>query len=135
MLADTTNMCVCVCVCVCVCLYLSTVKASSVYNDVMDILGGADQRYCVEGIILDTSGKFLHLSFWIYHISTPKSKFRPIHKTDRKRYDICVHEKMIYIDIEYNSARQPKPTSKEKILKIRRLLESTFFHFHLNSWH
>ena len=42
----------------------------------------------------------------------------------RKRYDICLREKMIYvdnIDIRYKSARA-KPTNDEKILKIRRLL-------------
>ena len=44
----------CVCVCVCVCVFISTVKASSVCSDILDILGGTDQRSCVEGIILDT---------------------------------------------------------------------------------
>ena len=53
---------------VCVCLYPSTAKASSVCNDTSVRLGhkvleGRDQRSCVEGIILDTSAKSLHLSF------------------------------------------------------------------------
>ena len=52
------GVCVCVCVCVCaracvrVCLYLSTLKAPSVWNDVLDILEGTDQQSYVEGIIL-----------------------------------------------------------------------------------
>ena len=55
------SSCVCVCVCVCVCSYPSTVKASSVCNDVLDIMEGTDQCSCTEGIILDTSAKSLHL--------------------------------------------------------------------------
>ena len=52
----------CVCECL-VCLYPSTVKASPVCNDVLDILECMDQRSCVVGIILDPSAKFFHLSF------------------------------------------------------------------------
>lgn len=75
-------------VCVCVCLYPSSVKASFVCNDVLVINKGTDQWSCVEGIILDASAKSLHLSFWICHISSPKTKFRPIHnrKENDKRY-------------------------------------------------
>ena len=58
-------VCVCararVCVCVCVCLYSFTVKASSVCNDIRDILEGTEQR--VVSIILGTSAKFFHLRF------------------------------------------------------------------------
>ena len=57
--------CVCVrvraCMCVCVCLYSFTIKASSVYNNVWDIIEGMDQRPCVVNIILGASAKFLHL--------------------------------------------------------------------------
>ena len=56
------NVYVCVCECL-VCLYLSTVKASPVCNDVLDILECMDQRSCVVGIILDLSAKFFHLNF------------------------------------------------------------------------
>ena len=57
-------MCVCVCVCVCACVFLHFhCKSFFVCNDVSDILEGTDQRSCVEGIILDTSAKSLHLSF------------------------------------------------------------------------
>ena len=58
-------MCVCVCVCVCVylcvfvCVYSFIVKTSSVYNDVLDILEGTDQRSCVASIMLGASVKFL----------------------------------------------------------------------------
>ena len=45
---------VCVCVCVCVFVYtLFTVKVSSIWNDVLDILESTDQRSYVEGIIVD----------------------------------------------------------------------------------
>ena len=52
-------LCVCVCVCVhahmharvCVCLYPSTVKVSSICNNILDILQGTDQQPCVEGIL------------------------------------------------------------------------------------
>ena len=53
----------CVCVCVCVYLYSFTVIASSVCNDVSDILEGTDQRSCVVSIFLGASVKFLHLRF------------------------------------------------------------------------
>ena len=52
-----------VCVCVCGCLYSFTVKASSVCNDVSDILEGTDQRSCVVSIFLGASVTFLHLRF------------------------------------------------------------------------
>ena len=43
-------------------------------------------------------------------------------------------EKMIYIDIGNKSARS-KPRSYEKILKIRRLLQSKFFNIEPSPWH
>ena len=69
---------------VCVCLYPSTVETSSVCNDALEILECADQLFCVVGIILDTSSKFLHLSFWIYHIPPPKTKLQQVNKLKRK---------------------------------------------------
>ena len=45
----------------CVYLYSFTVKTSSVFNDVLDILEGMDQRSFVVSIILGASAKFLHL--------------------------------------------------------------------------
>ena len=77
------------------CFYPSTVKDSSVCNDVLDIFEGTDQRSCVEGIIRDTSANSLHLSFSIY-ISPPKTKFRPIYNS---RKDIYTPAKRWYIDI------------------------------------
>ena len=66
-------------VCVCVCLYPSSGKASFVCNDVLDINKDTDQWSCVEGIILDTSTKYFHLSFRIYHISLPNTTFWSTH--------------------------------------------------------
>ena len=59
--------------------YPSTVKASSICNDVLRVLGGKDQRFCVEGIILETTAKYLDHNLRIYHVPHPKTKFRPIH--------------------------------------------------------
>ena len=51
--------CVCVCVvCVCVCLYCSTVEASSVYNDALDM-----SECTVNDLVLRTFCKFFHLNF------------------------------------------------------------------------
>ena len=73
-------------------------------------------------VLLGVSAKFLHLHFWIYHVSTPKTKTPTDHLLERKRYDIMLAiEKMIYIDIGYKSALHI-PASDENILKIRRLL-------------
>ena len=87
------SVCVCVCAraCVCVCLYSSTVKASSVYNDVWDILEGTDQRSCVVSIIPGASAKYLHLRCQKCHISPPKL-------TNWRENDMvyCAGEKMIY---------------------------------------
>ena len=55
--------CDCDCVCMCVCLYPSTVEASSVCNDVLEILECLDQRSCFVGMLLDVFAEFLHLSF------------------------------------------------------------------------
>ena len=45
----------------CVYLYSFIVKTSSVFNDVLDILEGMDQRSFFVSIILGASAKFLHL--------------------------------------------------------------------------
>ena len=66
-------MCVCVCVCVracvcvwcvCVCLYCSTVEASSVYNDALDMSECTDKRSCVADILQVLSSQFLNLSYF-----------------------------------------------------------------------
>ena len=70
---------------------------------VLDILEGTDQRSCVEGIILYyciahyTSAK----SFQYF---TSKEKIPTHPQPERKQYDICTREKMIYIDIGGKSA-------------------------------
>ena len=48
---------------VCVYLYSFTVKASSVCNDVWDIIDGTDQRSCVVSISLGAPAKFVYLLF------------------------------------------------------------------------
>ena len=56
-LIHSCSVCVCVCVCVCTrthartCVYSSTVKVSSICNNILDILQGTDQQPCVEGIM------------------------------------------------------------------------------------
>ena len=87
---------------VCVCLYSFTVKASSVCNDVWDILDGTDQRSSVVIIILGASVKFLHVRFLKCHISPPKTKLQ--HPTNWRENDMIymsTSKKMIYIDIGY----------------------------------
>ena len=42
-------------------------------------------------------------------------------KLEKKRYNICVHEKVMYVDEGYKSDRA-KSTNDENIPKIRRLL-------------
>ena len=79
------RMCMCVCACVCVCLYSSTVKASSVNKTPKTYLRGTDQRSCVVNINLDSSAKFHHLCFEIYHISSPKAKLQLADQLERKR--------------------------------------------------
>ena len=56
-------MCVFVYVCVCVFLCPSTVEASSVCNDSVDILEGTKQRSYVVGMILYGSSSFPYLIF------------------------------------------------------------------------
>ena len=84
-----------------VCLYSFTVKASSICNDVWDILDGTDQRSSVVIIILGASVKFLHVRFLKCHISPPKTKLQ--HPTNWRENDIYMStsKKMIYIDIGY----------------------------------
>ena len=65
---------------------------------------------------------------------TPKEETPPRRKLERKRYDILFRKKMIYIDLGFNRPLS-KPTSDEKILKIKRLLKSKFFHFESSPWH
>ena len=70
-LIHSCSVCVCVCVCVRACVrarvYSSTVKVSSICNNILDILQGTDQQPCVEGIIPHfcqvPSSQFLDLSY------------------------------------------------------------------------
>ena len=52
----------------------------------------SDQRSFVVSILL-ASAKFLHLYFWIYLISPPKTKTPAIRLLERKRYDIVCADK------------------------------------------
>ena len=123
-------------VCVCVCLGL--------YSSTSWFLPAAQRLWhtwevrinnLLLWVFLETSAKFLHLYFWIYHILALKTKTPADHLLERKRYDIMFAlKKMIYIDIGYKSAHY-KSDSDRKILKIRRLLWSKFFHIESGSWH
>ena len=94
-------------------------KASSVCNDVWNILEGTDQRSCAVSIILGDSGKFRHLRLKKMSHFTSKEEIPAADKLVRKRYDILPQRKMTYNDIGDKSASIQKPTSDEKILKIR----------------
>ena len=72
------------------------------------IFSDIESRYTLEvrindlllWVFLRASAKFLHLHFWIFHISPPKTKI-----VERKQYGIMFAlGKMIYIDIGYKSA-------------------------------
>ena len=133
------NLCVCVCACVCVCvcvcgclsvclfLYSFTVKTSSVCKVSETCLWGMDQQSCLwvsYQVLLPSS--LVSISFFTSKDEIPARRLLEI-----KRYDIWFHKKLIYIDIGICGPLS-KPTSDEKILKIRRLLLSVFFHFELS---
>ena len=104
----------------CVCILFHLLVSSGCTTSVTYVRS-SDQRSFVVSIS-GASAKFLHLCFWIYHISPPKKKTPADHLLERKRYDIMFAlKKMIYIDIGYKSAHY-KNDSDRKILKIRRLL-------------
>ena len=97
-------MCVyaCVCVFVCVCLYSSVLEASSDCKTSETYFRGTDQRCYVVSIISrhqDLSSSFLNMSYFTSEYETPARR-----KLERKRYDITLCEKMIYIDVGYKSA-------------------------------
>ena len=96
-------VCVCVCVfvcvfvCVCVCMFiLFHLLVSSGCTTSLTYMRYSDQRSFVVSI-LGASAKFLHLYFWIYLISPPKTKTAAIRLLERKRYDImCADKDDIY---------------------------------------
>ena len=113
-------MCVCVCVCVCV-FILFHLLASSDCKTSVTYLRCSDQRSFVvsiaRGYCQVPSSPYLKLSYF-----TSKDENSSHHKLERKRYDILMAiEKMMYIDVGYKSV-ELKPTSDEKIIKIRGLL-------------
>ena len=71
-------------------------EASSDCKTSVTYLTGTDQPCCVESIILSASAKFLHFTF---EDETPARQ-----NLGRKQIEIKNREKMIYIDIGYNSA-------------------------------
>ena len=91
------RVCVCVWACVCVCVRVCVcVDAWRLWHT-----WSSHQRYFVV-TISRVSAKFLHVCFWIYHISPPKTKTPAGRLLERKRNDIIFAlEKMIYIDIGY----------------------------------
>ena len=107
-----------VCVCVCVCLYSSTcwfLPAARCLWHTWEVR----INNLLLWVFLGASAKFVHLYFWIYHISSPKTKTPADRLLERKRYDIIFAlEKTIYIDIGYKSAhyknRQWRKDTKDK---------------------
>ena len=71
-------------------------------------------------VFLGASAKFLHLYFWIYHVSLPKTNTQADSYWRENEWYNLLREKMIYIDIGYKAIHIP--TSDENMLKIRRLL-------------
>ena len=112
------NVYMCVCVCVCVCLYSSTfwflLAAWRLWHTWEDQINDL-----LLWVFLEASAKILHLHFWIYHISPPKTKTPADRLLERKRYDIMFAlEKMIYIDMGYKLVhyknRQWQKDTKDK---------------------
>ena len=99
------SVCACVCVCVCVCVFVCVcvcmfilfhLLVSSGCTTSLTYMRSSDQRSFVVSI-LGASAKFLHLYFWIYLISPPKTKTAAIRLLERKRYDImCADKDDIY---------------------------------------
>ena len=109
-------------VALCMCVFIFSHREDFFrLKDVQGILEGADQRSCVVNVSWVLYAKFHHLRIWKCHILPPKTKTPAEPLLERKQYDIMCSTKMIYIDVGYKSALV-KPTSDEKILKIRRLL-------------
>ena len=110
-------MCVCVCVCVCVFILFCLLASSNCKT----FLRCSDQRVFLGA---SPSSLILNLSYFISKDGNSSSEL-----LERKRYDIILAcEKIIYIDIGYKSAQRQRTDIGKKILKIRRLLESKFFH-------
>ena len=107
--------------CGCVCVYALPPVGFFRLHDICDIREKFGSTiFCCEHF-LGASAKFLHLCLRIYLFHLQRRKLQPT--AYWRENDICLEsvEKMIYIDIGNKSARS-KPTSYEKILKIRRLL-------------
>ena len=127
--ANPVRACVCVCVCVCACVFiLFHLLVSSGCTTSVICVRSSDRR----SFVVSTSGCFcqvpsslsLNLS---YFASKDENSSRSLTGEKMIWYN-AFRKKMIYIDIGYKSATV-KPTSYEKILKIRRLLWSEFFNF------
>ena len=104
----------CVCVCVCVCLFsLKEFLLSEIWCQRYGFRFWSPRLSC--GHCRDVYVNFLHLRFWIYHISPPKMKLRCSTELKRRWFYIWHHVKMdkrIYICW----------TFYENMRKIRRLL-------------
>ena len=77
------GVCVCVYVCVCVCLYSSTswfLPAAWRLWHTWDVRNND----LLLRVLLGASAKFLHLHFWVYHISPPKTKIAADSILERK---------------------------------------------------
>ena len=103
-------------------------------QEVQDILKGRDQRSCVVNISWVLSAKFYHLRIWKCHVSPPKTKNSSRQLTKEKTiwYNV-LHNDIFWYRILVGP--DLKLASDEKILKIRRLLESKFFHLESSPWH
>ena len=114
--------CVCACVRVCVCLYSSTcwfLPAARHLWYTWEVRINDLLLWAFSGCFCQVpSSLSLNLS---YFTSKDENSSQPLTGEKTIRYNVCFVEKMIYIDIGNKSA-QDKPTSYEKVLKIRRLL-------------
>ena len=122
-----------VCVCVCVCVYVYTLLPAGFFQlqDVFDILEMFRPTSISRGFCQVPSSLILNLSYFISKDGNSSSEL-----LERKRYDIILAcEKIIYIDIGYKSAQRQRTDIGKKILKVRRLLESKFFHIESCPWH
>ena len=100
---------------VCVCVYSLPPVGFFRLHDVCDIREKFGSTIFLLRVFLGASAKFLHLYFWIYHISPLKTKTPA---------DSYWRENEWYNAGTRKDRHTTKADSDEKILKIRRLLKS-----------
>ena len=88
------RVCVCMCVCVFLCGCVYTLPSAGFFR-LQDVF--ESWEYLLR-VFLGISAKFLHLYFWIYHISPPKTKnsSRPLTGEETIWYNVWPRKDEIY---------------------------------------